>query len=315
MLLWTGAILGCLLAVWALWPVPTFAGRSSAGWEIEFAKDPESVIRAFSNATAQDVPFLARVVCLRPSLSDRFRGLLLRGGQFFRAVLPRAAVSRLPLPSNHQVDLQNCALTALERLGPEALEAVPALAGLLDDTNAFIRYKALRVLSRMGPASAPALPQLTRMVSDADENNCVLALGTLVRMGSSDPAVLDALRGRLKDASAGVRMAAVAGLLEKGEGMAVLLPALTFLADTGGVQQRLEVLRMIGGAGERGVKALGIVAGRFADTDPVVRSAAVSVAGSFGRAASELIPALEQLQGDPDPKVRLRVSIALKQVH
>jgi HEAT repeat protein len=212
------------------------------------------------------------------------------------------------------VDLQNCALTALERLGPQAKEAVPALVQLLDRPNAFIRSKSLRVLSRMGVAARPALPQLSRLTADPDESNRALALQALVQTGSVEPEVMDAIRGRLKDASVGIRLTALDALIERGEDLDVLLPTMASLAETAGIQQRLEVLRMIRGAGGRGVKALGIVAGRFGDSDPVARSTAAAIAGSLGPAASELIPALERLQGDPDPRVRLRAALALKQV-
>jgi HEAT repeat protein len=57
------------------------------------------------------------------------------------------------------------ALDAVSHLGSRAVEALPAMAVLLDDRRPEVRAKAVRALYDLGPAAAPALPHLERLLA------------------------------------------------------------------------------------------------------------------------------------------------------
>ncbi|MBI4577091.1 MAG: HEAT repeat domain-containing protein [Planctomycetes bacterium] len=60
------------------------------------------------------------------------------------------------------------AAEALDRLGPEAAQAVPTLAAALCHRNALVRRYAVYTLVRLGPRAAAALEALERAVADED---------------------------------------------------------------------------------------------------------------------------------------------------
>jgi hypothetical protein len=102
-----------------------------------------------------------------------------------------ALVKALPEPG---------AVEALAGIGPEAKDAVPALAQLLDQDNFPGKTGALRrawvahALGRIGPAAQPALPSLVRMLKDgANLPDTAMHVGPAARaMGEIGPGAKEA---------------------------------------------------------------------------------------------------------------------------
>jgi HEAT repeat protein len=71
------------------------------------------------------------------------------------------------LASPHSLVRQNAAL-ALTRIGPASRAAVPALTQALRDTEWTVRRQAAMALGEIGPDAAPATPVLQRLSKDPD---------------------------------------------------------------------------------------------------------------------------------------------------
>jgi HEAT repeat protein len=60
--------------------------------------------------------------------------------------------------------MRRSAAEALGKLGPAADSAVPELARLLGDPEAFVRVSAAEALGRLGPAAGAAVPELMKSI-------------------------------------------------------------------------------------------------------------------------------------------------------
>jgi HEAT repeat protein len=172
--------------------------------------------------------------------------------------------------------VRQSAAVALERIGPAAAEAVPALIQALGDADENVRAKAAVALGRIGPAAAEAVPALIQALGDADEN--VRAKGA-VALGGIGPAAAEAvpaLIAALGDANENIRESAAWALGKIGPAAAEAVPAL--------------------------IAALG-------DTDKDVRAKAIAALRWIGPAA---VPALIQALSSADENVRANAVRALE---
>ena len=58
------------------------------------------------------------------------------------------------------------AILAIEKMGPKASSAVPALLLVLSQKPIYLRLWAIDALGAIGPAAAPAIPRLTEMTTE-----------------------------------------------------------------------------------------------------------------------------------------------------
>lgn len=71
-----------------------------------------------------------------------------------------AVRSLIPLLSDSDEGLRLQAIQILAGIGPEAVDAVPALRNALHDRNPLIRKWAARALGQIGPTAGAAVPEL-----------------------------------------------------------------------------------------------------------------------------------------------------------
>jgi HEAT repeat protein len=123
----------------------------------------------------------------------------------------RTAPGVLTLPPGA---VQVMAAGALGRIGPDAIDAVPALVEALDDRDPDLRFAAAGALEGIGPGSDLVVPALARAICNGvDETLADRVAQALAAFGKeSIPALLTALRDR--DPDVRYRAAKVLGELE-----------------------------------------------------------------------------------------------------
>lgn len=84
-------------------------------------------------------------------------------------------------------DVRRQAALALEKLGPQAVSAVPALQAALRDPDQFVRRFSIRALGAIGPGAANAVPDLVQLLSSQHREEAEAAVAALAKIGK--PAV------------------------------------------------------------------------------------------------------------------------------
>jgi HEAT repeat protein len=117
------------------------------------------------------------------------------------------------LISDSDLDVRAVAARGLERYGPAAKAAVPALTRAVTVGDAENRIGALRALQAIGPDAQSAVPAITQALSYSDSRVRRTAAEVLGRFGPAARSALPALRQALSDSEAEVRQAASDALL------------------------------------------------------------------------------------------------------
>ena len=73
---------------------------------------------------------------------------------------------QIELLQNKNPAVRAGAALALEKLGPDAVKAVPDLAGALRDVNDEVRLAALKALQKIGPSSRDALKEVLQALAE-----------------------------------------------------------------------------------------------------------------------------------------------------
>jgi HEAT repeat protein len=177
--------------------------------------------------------------------------------------------------------------TLLGRLGPEAREAAPALAGVVEkDKSPVARREALIALGAMGPFAADEAPVITKVLNDEDSKLRAAACYALGKIGPLAIASKANLMECLKSNDELCSMAAAWALTRVDP------------ACPEGSQKSLPCL----------------VKGLF-NPDAHIRLEAVNALQLLGGQAREAIPALKKVAADdPQPAVRLAAGEAIKRV-
>jgi HEAT repeat protein len=110
-------------------------------------------------------------------------------------------------------DVRGTALLALERFGPSAAAAVPALRKSLNQENR--RVEVIRVLAAIGPAANAVVPDLLGLVAGENAPIRAAAMAALPRVSPDRAPWEKAIIKALDDPDAGVRQAAAEALLQK----------------------------------------------------------------------------------------------------
>jgi HEAT repeat protein len=181
----------------------------------------------------------------------------------------------------NQPDLRARAIAFLGDVGPQASEAVPALAALLEDPRVSVRDDIwIPAVGKMGPGAHRVVPLLVDKLREADHPLYPVHAAAVKALGQIGPRAVPALIAALERRHPHVRAGAA------------------------------EALGQIGPEARRAIPAL---VDRLADAEAEVRQCAVAALGSIGP-----VVALKELQAalrDPEPSVRRAAVVALARMH
>jgi HEAT repeat protein len=244
------------------------------------------------------------------------------------------------------------AAQALEKLGPAAKDAVPALAAALKDPEPNVRMAVASALGKVASLSASpeALAALKTALKDDDPfvrraatEACCLLVGNatnkdvaaliavlkdtepfirreaaraLGKIGTISSEVLTALKAAAKDDDPDVRRAATEAYnLVVGRATKEEVPALVAALKDSDPSIRREAARALGKVGTISLGALAALKAAAKDDDPDVRRAATEACSLVvGRATKEEVPALVAALKDTDPFIRREAARELGKV-
>ena len=180
-------------------------------------------------------------------------------------------------------DLRLYAVRIIERFGPEAEEAVPALIELLgekvsSDEDRLLRSHVQFALGVIGPEAKGAVPLLIESLSSDDDDVRNSACYALAKFGPAAQAAVPALRKDLKSEDEFVRLASVWALLKIQPGdrrtAASAVPLLTKALKHENRIVRAEAAQTLGTLGDLAKSAISSLTKSLEDNDPDVRAAA-----------------------------------------
>jgi HEAT repeat protein len=163
------------------------------------------------------------------------------------------------------VDVRRQAAVALEKLGPDAKSAVPALQAALRDPDQFVRRFAARALGAIGPAAAPAVNDLVQMLRAENREEAEAAVSALAKIGK--PAVQ---------------------------------PLAKFLESSNDPQMVIQVAKALGGMGPDAAAAVPALIEKLKNPPkvPAILAAIVEALGNIGPAARDAVPVIKDLMAD-----------------
>jgi HEAT repeat protein len=205
---------------------------------------------------------------------------------------------------------------ALGRL--QALDALPALAGLVTDPSEFVRQEVTIALGVIGGPGVKTGDRRSRVAARAHSPGrfrwAFRRRNDTPRATPADRVGLaaDALRRVLGDPVAAVRVAAAeaAGLI--GPPAAPITPALIALLKDADETVRCRAAEALGRIGD--AAAVPALVAELADPGPAVREAAARALGAYGGAARAAVPSLVPLLQDPEESVRQAAGDAVGRV-
>ncbi len=213
-------------------------------------------------------------------------------------------------------DLQyrNLAATALGDIGPAAVDAVPAILGLLDASDKETRRAALLALAGIGPSAQPVVAErLVQILRDPKSDVRPGAAYALARM-EAQQAVPDLLalvrqtdddREKLAAAWALVTLQPSANVAEKA------VPILMRGLDDDWALVRKECAIALGALGPRARPAAERLRSLADDPDPAVRAEAAAALYQVGADAETLVPLMMKGLDDVSPDVRYAAAYVL----
>ncbi len=215
------------------------------------------------------------------------------------------------------VSQRRAAAMALFELGPQAAQATPTLARLLDDPG--VRFPALRALEAIGPEAYPAASKIAALLSHPDvfvRLGATFTLGGIAGPRTWDHAVngyapedvspyahtvVPALRQALCDSHAGVVRVAAYGLSRCGEAAASALPdAMKIVEGEKDSDKGVGTLRALAAMGPAAAEAVPLLVEFYAAAEGEDRAVTWTLA-AIGPAASDALAVLEQYRTAENP--------------
>ena len=232
------------------------------------------------------------------------------------------------------------AIDALDKLGPHAKAAVPALVQALGHADEAVRWHAARTLSAIGPDAQDAVPDLIKALDDSAGKVQAYAAFALGSIGKPAEPAVEKLIERAFDKDPLIRRASLRALrlikappektralflkmLEEGDPSAVL-PTLQSIAEAGeaAIEPLREVLKdeklcywaclVLAEMGDKAAPAVPELTNVLSHKEPEVRMRALITLGSIGSAAAPAVPAIVKLlDSDEFEAVRFSAAFAL----
>jgi WD40 repeat protein/HEAT repeat protein len=209
------------------------------------------------------------------------------------------------------------ALRALDKLGPEAVPAVPGLLEALSGADPVLRRQLLHTLKSIEKANATDVPQLARLLrQDKDGEVRQYALQALEKLGPQAEPAAEAVAEALKDSDPDVRRQAVKVLTEMGPAAAPVsrrpLVAALQDADTDISQAAEAALAKLG---PPPASEVGTLRKLLQGHSVPLRRYAVRALTALAKEAAPAVPDLVALAGSDGPVELRRESLqALRQV-
>jgi len=238
---------------------------------------------------------------------------------FSHAAEPPADPAKLAeqLASNDR-DTRRDAGHFLEKLGPAAKPALPALIKALDDSDKQVWANAFAAIAAIGPDAAEAIPRLLdaldmRKGSDYRERDkAQKRMRAAHALASIGDAARPVLISALKADDTGLRLGAAKALGEMGERSRDAIPALIENLGHNDEELRTEVIETLGLIGADAVAPL---TKSLSWPDPKLRAGSARALAAIGPAAAPAGPALlTQLQSEKENAVRVAQLGALPRI-
>jgi len=286
-------------------PQEDIPGAQSLSWLNDYlrptATEREMAARVFATALRDSDEEIRR----------RAAGELGELGAAVRVVVP-ALAEALQDPSE---EVRDSALGALRDAGEEARSALPRIIELLN--NPAHRWRAASLLERIGPGASDAIPALTKAARRGDALERRAPLDALAAIAPRDPRVRDTLLRSLRDRHYEVRWSAADALGIAKDSSRSVIDALehTFNNDEV-IEVRLAAARAMldvdPGLGPGLVAPLGELLGMMEPDSGQSRTA--RLLGRIGPQASSADAALTGLLNHQHPNVRVAAAEALARV-
>jgi HEAT repeat protein len=209
------------------------------------------------------------------------------------------------------------AAEALGEIGPDAVEAAPALVAALEDPEVHVRFRAAEALGNIGPAAVEAVPALVTALKDQD--TLLVAPSAAQALGKIGPDAIEAvpvLLATLEDPGihSAIRFEAARALGNIGADAAVAGPALVSVLRDPNASVRLCAAEALGKIGPDAVEAVPPLVAALEDPDLDVRCNAARALGNIGPDAAMAGPALVNLLKEPVERVRSSAAEALGKI-
>jgi HEAT repeat protein len=170
------------------------------------------------------------------------------------------------------VELRLSALYVLETLEDLAAPAAPAVAKVVGDADAFVRWAAARTLGKIAPKQAEtAVPVLAKLVDDANADVRRSALTNLARFAGAANTAVPALRQAVNHRDTDTQILAMEALAAIGGGAAPATPELTRALSAPDSEVRLAAAKALGKIGKPAAAALEALRRALNDSDETVR--------------------------------------------
>jgi HEAT repeat protein len=231
------------------------------------------------------------------------------------AVMPEAAsadvsalAENLRLLNAGSVSERRQAANRLGLLGPQAEEAIPALAAALRDADEPLRLNAGYALGAIGAAAIPALREEVRIGTEESRRHASCGLSLIGK------AAVPALLSLAEEEDWRVRSAAVDALGEIGPATPEVVPALDRALGDPSDWVRRHAADARGTIGKSAIGSVSALARTLTDAQPYVRINAATALAKIGPEAEEAVPALIAALDDPDRYTRAFAAIALRRI-
>ncbi len=285
-----------------------YHGKSVQQWALQLRNpDPKSHQEAAAALKAIGpvaVPGLVRLLHARDSV---FRNQVWAAVPRLPAPVDRLLISRVAAPNAGA--LRIAAAQALAVLGPDAAEAVPALASSLVNDTVQVRWNAAAALGRIG---TPAWSELSHALASSDPNLRYAALCALGDSNLEPRVVVPALLGALGDTNGGIAVAVAGSLSKVGPGA---LPFLTEAMTNSDAHMRQRAARAVPFLHAPRDQILPTLLDLLHDPEPACRLQALRSLGMLGVPNRVMLDAFAAAQNDPASEVRLAATQLLGQWH